>query len=48
MIIDEHLRATGVNYLLHDAIDITDPEAFKRELDNKSGKTKKNLQLQIE
>ncbi|MFY9084053.1 type I restriction endonuclease subunit R [Aliarcobacter cryaerophilus] len=40
MIIDEHLRATGVNYLLHDAIDITDPEAFRRELENKSGKTK--------
>ncbi|WP_323589465.1 type I restriction endonuclease subunit R [Aliarcobacter butzleri] len=40
MIIDEHLRATGVNYLLHEAIDITDPEAFRRELENKSGKTK--------
>lgn len=40
MIIDEHLRATGVHYLLHDAIDITDPEAFRRELENKSGKTK--------
>ena len=40
MIIDEHLRATGVHYLLHEAIDITDPEAFRRELENKSGKTK--------
>ncbi|WP_323589756.1 type I restriction endonuclease subunit R [Aliarcobacter butzleri] len=40
MIIDEHLRATGVNYLLHEAIDITDPEAFRKELENKSGKTK--------
>lgn len=40
MIIDEHLRATGVHYLLHDAIDITDPEAFRRALENKSGKTK--------
>lgn len=40
MIIDEHLRATGVHYLLHDAIDITDLEAFRRELENKSGKTK--------
>jgi type I restriction enzyme, R subunit len=40
MIIDEHLRAIGVHYLLHDAIDITDPEAFRRELENKSGKTK--------
>ncbi|MCT7598006.1 type I restriction endonuclease subunit R [Aliarcobacter butzleri] len=40
MIIDEHLRATGVHYLLYDAIDITDPEAFRRELENKSGKTK--------
>ncbi|MDD4329291.1 MAG: type I restriction endonuclease subunit R [Aliarcobacter sp.] len=40
MIIDEHLRATGVYYLLHEAIDITDPEAFRRELENKSGKTK--------
>jgi type I restriction enzyme, R subunit len=40
MIIDEHLRATGVHYLLHDAIDITDPEAFRRELENKSGRTK--------
>ena len=40
MIIDEHLRATGVHYLLHEAIDITDPEAFRRELENKSAKTK--------
>ena len=40
MIIDEHLRATGVHYLLHEAIDITDPEAFRRELENNSGKTK--------
>ncbi len=40
MIIDEHLRATGVHYLLHEAMDITDPEAFRKELENKSGKTK--------
>ena len=40
MIIDEHLRATGVNYLLEEAIDITDPEAFRRELENKGGRTK--------
>ena len=40
MIIDEHLRATGVNYLLEEAIDITDPEAFQKELENKGGKTK--------
>uniref|UniRef100_UPI004048B410 type I restriction endonuclease subunit R n=1 Tax=Aliarcobacter sp. TaxID=2321116 RepID=UPI004048B410 len=40
MIIDEHLRATGVNYLLHEAIDITDPEAFRRALENKGGRTK--------
>ncbi len=40
MIIDEHLRASGVNYLLHDAIDITDPDRFIKEFENKSGRTK--------
>ncbi|MDX4049298.1 type I restriction endonuclease subunit R [Aliarcobacter skirrowii] len=40
MIIDEHLRANGVNYLLEEAIDITEPEAFRRELENKGGRTK--------
>ncbi len=40
MIIDEHLRATGVNYLLDEAIDITDSKRFEEELANKGGKTK--------
>jgi type I restriction enzyme R subunit len=38
MIIDEHLRATGVHYLLHEAIDITDPEKFAQELSKKTGR----------
>ncbi len=40
MIIDEHLRATGVNYLFDEAIDITDSKRFEEELAGKSGKTK--------
>ena len=40
MIIDEHLRASGVEYLLDEAIDITDSKKFEEELQNKSGKTK--------
>ena len=40
MIIDEHLRATGVNYLLSEAIDITDSKRFEEELARKGGKTK--------
>ncbi len=40
MIIDEHLRATGVEYLLEKPIDITDPEAFARELEGKSNNSK--------
>ncbi|WOE70215.1 type I restriction endonuclease subunit R [Hydrogenimonas thermophila] len=39
-IIDEHLRAEGVHYLLDEAIDITDSKRFEEELENKSGKTK--------
>lgn len=40
MIIDEHLRATGVNYLLSEAVDITDSKRFEEELARKGGKTK--------
>ena len=40
MIIDEHLRATGVAYLLSSAIDITDSKRFEEELANKGGRTK--------
>ena len=40
MIIDEHLRATGVHYLLSEAIDITDSKRFKEELARKGGKAK--------
>ncbi len=40
MIIDEHLRASGVEYLLDEAIDITDSKRFEEELASKSGKTK--------
>ena len=40
MIIDEHLRATGVHYLFDEAIDITDSKRFEEELAGKSGKTK--------
>ena len=43
MIIDEHLRATGVHYLLDEAIDITDSKRFEEELAGKSGKTKELL-----
>ena len=32
MIIDEHLRATGVHYLLSEAVDITDSKRFEEEL----------------
>lgn len=40
MIIDEHLRATGVHYLLSEAVDITDSKRFEEELARKGGKTK--------
>jgi len=40
MIIDEHLRATGVHYLLSEAIDITDSKRFEEELARKGGRTK--------
>lgn len=40
MIIDEHLRATGVHYLLSEAVDITDSKRFEEELTRKGGKTK--------
>jgi type I restriction enzyme R subunit len=36
MIIDEHLRASGIEYLLEDAIDISDYKKFQSEL-NKTG-----------
>jgi type I restriction enzyme R subunit len=40
MIIDEHLRTTGVDYLLSEAVDITDSKRFEEELARKGGKTK--------
>jgi len=40
MIIDEHLRASGVEYLLEEAIDITDSAKFEEQLATKGGKTK--------
>ncbi len=39
-IIDEHLKASGLNYLLEEAVDITDPEKFLKELEGKSGNRK--------
>jgi type I restriction enzyme R subunit len=40
LIIDEHLKATGVHYLLSEAIDITDSEKFAEEIAKKSGRIK--------
>ena len=40
MIIDEHLKATGMHYLLSEAIDITDSKKFEEELARKTGRTK--------
>lgn len=40
MIIDEHLKATGVHYLLSEAIDITDSKKFEEEIAKKSGRIK--------
>jgi type I restriction enzyme R subunit len=39
-IIDEHLKASGLNYLLEEAVDITDPEKFLKEIEGKSGNRK--------
>jgi len=40
LIIDEHLKATGVHYLLSEAIDITDSKKFAEEIAKKSGRIK--------
>jgi len=40
LIIDEHLKATGVHYLLSEAIDITDSKKFAEEIAGKSGRIK--------
>jgi len=40
LIIDEHLKATGVHYLLYEAIDITDYKKFAEEIAIKSGRIK--------
>ncbi len=40
MIIDEHLRASGVTYLLDEAVEITNSKKFEEELAKKGGRTK--------
>lgn len=40
LIIDEHLKATGMHYLLSEAIDITDSKKFAEEIAKKSGRIK--------
>jgi len=40
MIIDEHLHASGVSYLLDEAVEITDSKKFEEELAKKGGRTK--------